>query len=202
MRRIPWLLCGLLISALLVAVLAWQNRGLRSELAILYQRVSEPYPGMWVPDVAARTLDGAPVALGAPSDAPQVLYFFSPTCPYCRQSVPMVKRLAQTLASDAPRARMYAVADAGARKTGVEAIAGHVRDQGFAFPAVALSDRRALGLFRANAVPLVVVIDPGGRVRHAHVGVLSDEGDLEDILNAVRLSQDVQAGAANQRRGR
>ncbi len=40
MRRIPWLLCGLLISALLVAVLAWQNRGLRSELAFLYQRVS------------------------------------------------------------------------------------------------------------------------------------------------------------------
>ncbi|WP_226470011.1 TlpA family protein disulfide reductase [Luteimonas panaciterrae] len=191
MRRIPWLLIGLLLSATLVLVLAWQNRELRQQKDALEKRAFEPYVGMWVPEIPAKSLDGAAVVIGTAPKQFQVLYFFTSTCPYCKQSAPLVRKLAEQLASDSTRVQMLGVADGES-----EAVRRYVNEHGFGFPVTTLSDRRKLALFKAQAVPLLVVVDAQGRVRHSHLGVFDRQDEMDAILKAVTPSQEAKAAKA------
>ena len=78
--------------AVLVALLGWQNRGLRADRDWLTDRAAYAYPGMYVPVVETTAFDGAKLALGAPSGERQILFFFNHTCKYCRASAPTVGR--------------------------------------------------------------------------------------------------------------
>ena len=68
---------ALLAASILVALLGWQNRGLRKERDWLTDRVSYAYPGMYVPALEVRSTSGADLELGAPRGDFQVLYFFT-----------------------------------------------------------------------------------------------------------------------------
>ena len=67
-----------------------QNRQLREERQWFVARTTEPYLGMYVPQIAVTALDGATHMLGTPAAQFQVLYFFTPNCPYCKRSAPSV----------------------------------------------------------------------------------------------------------------
>ncbi|WP_242112187.1 TlpA family protein disulfide reductase [Luteimonas aquatica] len=184
LRKIPWLVLALLAAAALVVVLASQNRDLREQRDMLEKRAFEPYPGMWLPKVPATTLDGAKVELGTAPREFQLLYFFTPTCPYCKQSAPMVRQLAERLAGDADRVQLLGVADGR-----LDPVQRYVAEHDFDFPVVLLSDRRTLALFKAQSVPLLVVVDARGRVRHSHLGVFDRPEELDAMLKAVAPGQ-------------
>lgn len=181
---------GLLLACALVMVLAWQLRELRQERRGLVERVNDPFVGMYVPKVALTALDGNPVVLGEPRADYQVLYFFSPTCPHCLASLPMVKTIAaQVPAASNGRAEMIGVASASVADAGV-----YARAHALAFPIVANSEVRTAMLFRAHSVPLLLVIGADGRVRHARMGVIDEAADLRAVLAA--LDEPQRSGAA------
>ncbi|MEZ0470264.1 TlpA family protein disulfide reductase [Luteimonas salinilitoris] len=194
MRKLPVLPIALLLSLALVAVLAWQNRELRTQRDWLAERATRPYYGMYVPAVPVEGLHGEALTLGGVSGDFQVLYFFTPQCPYCLASAPMVRVLAGRL-DDAfgERVQMIGVGDAEAG-----ALAGYVREHGFDFPVAAVADRRALMLFRGNSVPLVLVIGADGRVLHSHLGTIDTMDQVGSILAAMRT--DTPPAAAMQTR--
>ena len=53
---------ALLAASVLVALLGWQNRGLRADRDWLTDRAAYAYPGMYVPVVETSALDGAKLA--------------------------------------------------------------------------------------------------------------------------------------------
>ncbi|MEE7547710.1 TlpA family protein disulfide reductase, partial [Xanthomonas sp. Kuri4-1] len=123
-----------------------------------------------------------PHTLGAPSGDAQVLFFFTPACPYCRRSAPRVVEAAQRIAADPPRrVQLLGVCHCTPAQARAYAAEHH-----FAFPVVTLTDRRTLMLFRARNVPALLALDREGRVRYARVGVFDTKERVQDLLAAVR----------------
>ncbi|CEJ48728.1 Cytochrome C biogenesis protein [Xanthomonas citri pv. bilvae] len=181
-RRFPWLWMGLLVACALIAMLAWQNRQLRVQQQWLQTRISAPYDGMYVPRIEATDGDGRRHLLGAPHGPAQVLFFFTTTCPYCQRSAPTVLRAARELQANLPgRPQLLGVCHCD---TAQAARYAHVH--GFDFPVVTLTNRRALMLFRARNVPLLMAIDAEGRVRHSHLGVFDTTERVQDLVAALR----------------
>jgi peroxiredoxin len=173
---------ALMAASALVALLGWQNRGLRADRDWLTDRVSYAYPGMYVPLVKARSVDGIEFELGAPRADYQVLFFFTHTCPYCRQSAPAVAETARTLQHRfGARVSMLGVCqctDDQARE--------YARRHGFDFPVITMSDRRSLMLYRARMVPVLLAVDRDGRVRYAVQGVFGTEEQTRGLVAALQ----------------
>ncbi|PPU76405.1 cytochrome C biogenesis protein [Xanthomonas cucurbitae] len=181
-RRFPWLWMGLLVACALIAVLAWQNRQLRLQQQWLQTRVSSPYAGMYVPRVEATDARGQRHLLGAPQAQAQVLFFFTTTCPYCQRSAPTVLRAAHQLQANLPgHPQLLGVCQCDPAQA-----ARYAHVHGLDFPVVSLTDRRALMLFRARNVPLLLAIDGQGRVRHSHLGVFDTTERVQDLVAALR----------------
>lgn len=181
-RKIPWSLIALAVSLILLVILAWQNRELRRAQAELQKRAFEPYAGMWLPEIWTKTLDGVPIRIGTAPARYQVLYFFTPTCPFCRRSAPAVRALAQRLSRD-PRVQMVGVADAKP-----DAVRRYAAEQKFRFEIASISDQRVLAQFKANSVPLLIVADAKGQVKFARAGVIEDRIPLDDALAAMGMA--------------
>lgn len=193
MRKLSWPLLGLALTLGLVVLLAWQNRGLREERDWLSDRALNAYVGMYVPKVATADLQGRPVTLGeVPADF-QVLYFFTPQCPYCRASSPMIRALAERIRANA-KGRIEMI---GVGNDGDATVRDYAREQQFDFPIVATQDRRTVMLYRARSVPLVLVIGPDGRVRHSQLGAIDAMDQVGSILAAMR--QDARSAATPSR---
>ncbi|WP_189644611.1 peroxiredoxin family protein [Luteimonas gilva] len=182
-RKILWLVAALALSLLLMGLLYAQNRHLRLVRDELQSRAFQPYVEMWLPEVWTKTLDGVPIRLGTPPARYQVLYFFAQDCPLCPGSAPAVRALAQRLSRD-PSVEMVGV---GTGKP--DAVRRQAAGYGFRFPVATLSDRRALALFKANSMPLLLVADADGQVRYWHGGAIEDAAALDDALAAMGLAQ-------------
>lgn len=193
-RKLPVLPVLLLLALVLVAVLAWQNRELRTQRDWLAERATRPYYGMYVPAVPVEGLRGEAFTLGGVSGNFQVLYFFTPQCRYCLASAPMIRTLAARLEDTfGARVQMIGIGDAAP-----DALEEYVREHGFGFPVAAVDDRRTLMLFRANSVPLVLVIGADGRVLHSQLGTIDTMDQVGSILAAMRT--DTPPAAAMQTR--
>lgn len=184
-RRFPWSWLALLAACALLVVLAWQNRTLREERRWFVTRTTEPYLGMYVPQIAATALNGMPVTLGVPAADFQVLFFFTTTCPYCKRSAPSVVQAAQRLAEQGgSRVQVLGVCQCSpdqARRYAIE--------HRFPFPVTTLTERRALMLFRARNVPAMLALDRDGRVRYARVGVFDTTERVQNLVAAVRRTE-------------
>lgn len=182
MKRTTLPVLAAIVATCLVALLAWQNRDLRRTQGELEKRVREPYPGMFVPQVATLAIDGAPLDVGAPAADFQVLYFFMPDCPYCAASAASIRALSERLA----RETGGSVPLIGVGNAAVDELLGYARGQRFGFPIASITEQRTLALFRASIVPLVLVVDRNGRVHHATVGTFDSEAKIDLVLAAVR----------------
>lgn len=173
---------ALLAASALVVVLGVQNRGLREDRDRLTDRAAYAYPGMYVPVVDAPRIDGGRLALGAPGGDLQVLFFFNETCPYCLRSAPTVAETARSL----QREFGDRVSLVGVCQCAPGAALGYARRHGFAFPVVTVSARRALALYRARAVPMLLAIDRNGRVRHAVQGAFDTRAQVDGLIAELR----------------
>lgn len=182
-RKIPWLAVALLLALVLLGFQYRQNRELRQANDDLEKRAFVPFVGMWLPEIWTKTLDGVPIRLGTPPAEYQVLYFFAPSCAPCRSSASAVRELAQRLNRD-PRVQMVGVADGKP-----DAVRREVAGQELRFPIATLSDDRALGLFKANALPLLIVADADGQVKFWHGGAIENRVPLDDALAVMGMAE-------------
>ena len=173
---------ALLAASVLVALLGWQNRGLRADRDWLTDRAAYAYPGMYVPVVETTALDGAKLALGEPAGERQILFFFNHTCKYCRASAPTVAETARAIRKEfGDRVAVIGVCQCDAAQA-----QAFVRAHGFDFPVALLNAPRELMLYRARGVPLLLAIDRDGRVRHAIQGVFDTREQVDDLLAELR----------------
>jgi peroxiredoxin len=184
---------ALLAASALVVVLGLQNRGLREDRDRLTDRAAYAYAGMYVPVVDAPRIDGGRLALGAPAGDLQVVFFFDETCPYCLRSAPTVVDVATTLQREfGERAAMIGVCQCSP-----EQARAYTRAHGFTFPVVTVNAQRALALYRARGVPMLLAIDREGRVRHAVQGVFDTREQAEGLLAELRRMQSPARLASN-----
>lgn len=173
---------ALLAASALVVVLGLQNRGLREDRDRLTDRAAYAYAGMYVPVVDAPRIDGGRLALGAPDGAMQLVFFFNETCAYCLRSAPAVVDVAGKLQREfGGRIAMIGVCQCAPDKA-----RNYARTHGFAFPVVTVSAQRALALYRARGVPMLLAVDREGRVRHAIQGVFDTKAQVDSLLLELR----------------
>lgn len=177
---VPWM--ALFSAGALIVLLAWQNRGLRTDRDWLTDRVKYAYPGMYVPVVGAAGLDGDHYQLGAPAGDRQILFFFNDVCIYCRASAPTVVETVHGIRKEfGDRVAVIGVCDCDEAQA-----SAFVARHKFDFPVVTLREVRSLANYRARDVPTLLAIDREGRVRHTVQGVFNTEAQVSGLLAELR----------------
>lgn len=156
---------------------------LKSESArhrAIVQRVTRPADGMWVPNLTLPTIRSDSVRIGGWAiHRPQVLFFFTTTCPYCRSSIPAA-----------------AVLDSVARTMGVEMVgvsldepaltSTYVSEHGISFKVGLMNAPGDKLAYRAFDVPLFLILSDSGRAIRARVGVVENGIVLDSLLVSLR----------------
>jgi methylamine dehydrogenase accessory protein MauD len=168
------------IAVLAMAVMMWV---MLRQIGVLYERVAPvgalmdsagPPVGEASPVFPLTSLNGGAVRIGAGSGRAMLVFFLSPTCPVCKQLLPVlsgIQSAEQTwldvvLASDGN-------ADKHAEFISRQKLTG--------FPYVLSSD---LGMaYRVQKLPYAVLIDQAGIVRAK--GLINNREQLESLFNAL-----------------
>lgn len=179
-RYLPWV--AVAACAALIAVLAQQHRDLRRAYERLRVWAILPHAGLEVPAFSTSTLDGARVTIGtaaAPATR-QVLFILRTTCPYCRATLPVWERIADSLRRvAAPKIELYAISLDAPEPTRAYGLANHL-----SYPSLTFPEQKFVGLYRAVATPQTLVLDGGGRVLYARTGLLDDAAVVDSIYRA------------------
>lgn len=172
------LLLLLTASLGLTATLSARSRALRAEVRRLRQRARAPHRGMWMPPVTVATLSGDSATLGrARSGHLQVLYYFTTTCGFCRETAPVWDSIAHSLVATDPLTDVRWVSLDSATRT-----AQWVREHVVPPQQVAFLEGDAPRFWhRASAVPQTVVVDSAGRVLFASNGSLRRSHSLDSL---------------------
>jgi len=138
---------------------------------------------MVVPVFRSTTLAGDSVTIGETNlGGHQVLFVFNTTCGFCVETVPAWKTtFAEFNALGAPEIAVYGISldrEAETRR--------YVVDHGLPFPVLRFPDPRLAKLYRAEGVPLTIVLDHNGEMVHARLGALRDRESVDSVVSAVR----------------
>lgn len=172
-------LAALWLIVLAMALMMWV---MFRQIGILYERVapvgalmdsSGPDVGTSSPVFPLQSLNGSPVMVGTSGDKATLVFFLSPTCPVCKQLLPV---LADIRASEGDQVDIVFASDGDERK--------HrdfiVRHKLQSYPYVLSSD---LGMaYRVQRLPFAVLIDASGVVRAK--GLVNNREQLESLFNA------------------
>jgi peroxiredoxin len=168
------------VAAVLVVLLAVQNRRLETELASLRSQLHLPQVGDVLPSVRVPRLDGDSLTLGAGSGRVQVLFIFNTRCAYCVRTLPTWKALATRLGA-VGEVEIYGVSLDSDSATAAYAMAHE-----WTVPLVRFPSADAAAVFRAVGVPLTLALDRTGRVLYRQAGVVTDAAAelLVDVVAA------------------
>lgn len=181
------LLVSNLVLWAVVLVLAVIVVALARQVGILHERIAPvgaltigrgPAVGEPAPIVPSTTLDGATLAVGAPSDDGRstLLFFLSTSCPICKAVLPVLRALAH---AERARVRVILAGDGDA-----EEHRALVREHGLESLPCVLSP--VLGAtWQVPRVPYAVLLDAAGTIRSK--GLVNNREHLESLLEAERL---------------
>ena len=134
-----------------------------------------PYEGQQAPSLRGTSLSGVPVELAQMKDKPTVVVFWASWCGPCKKEAPEVVKLAQSYGDRVNILGVNAGEDMATAQRASKA-------WGMTWPVVSDGDRSLAKRFKLVGVPLVLIIDRDGLVRHRNNGVPSDIHRLLDGL--------------------
>ena len=178
------MLAGLVGLSALTVVLGQRYGDLSHSYDDLRQRSGLPHAGYFVPTFLARTTTGDSLQVGATSGARhrQLVFVLTTTCPYCRQTLPVWSRLADS----ARHLTGWTVDVVGISLDSAEATRRYADSQRLAFPLVLFPARKLKQLYRARVVPQTLVLDEEGRVLYARTGRLEPQAVLDSVYRALQ----------------
>jgi thiol-disulfide isomerase/thioredoxin len=183
-RLVPSLLASAVLAACgLVVVLARQQITLRREYAALQRLARDLHSGSVVPVFHATSLGNDALTIGETPDSlgRQLLFVFTTTCPYCKATLPVWAKLADSVRRLSP----WQVQVVGISLDSLEKTRAYVEAQGIKYPVVRFPNRRYTRLYRANRVPETVVLDYEGNVIFARMGALTEPIVLDSVYAAL-----------------
>lgn len=170
-------LLALIVLVLVVAVFA-----LARQIGVLHTRLAPagalmtdagPSVGKPAPRLTMQDLDGRTVSVGGASPKPQLILFISPTCPVCKQLVPVAKALAK----DEKLSLLFA-SDGG----DVERHETYMRSMNLAGYHYVVS--LELGMkFEVGKLPYAVLLDEAGVLRSK--GLVNSREHLESLVESM-----------------
>lgn len=181
------LLVSNLVLWVLVLVLAGIVIALARQVGVLYERIAPvgaltlgrgPGVGERPPVVAATTLDGRTLQVGAPrgDERRTLLFFLSPTCPVCKTLLPVLRALAR---EERARVDVLLAGDGNPDEYRALVRAHDVADLDCVVSPV-------LGMtWQVPRVPYAVLLDPAGTIRSK--GLVNTREHLESLLEADAL---------------
>jgi peroxiredoxin len=128
-----------------------------------------------VPSFTARDINGKDLSVRYSSSEPyRVLFWFGPTCDYCKENIAFWKRIDGDYESDHIKTLgMFAGNIAEAKE--------YVAEYALEFPVVCADNSYIVDVYKGHVLPQTVLIDPLGVIRGIWPGVL-DEGMKETII--------------------
>ena len=134
-----------------------------------------PFEGQQAPEFEGSTLTGDLATLASFRNKPTVLVFWASWCAPCIKEAPEVRRVA-----DSYRERINVVGvNAGEAPSQARQAAGKM---GISWPVVLDVDGGIQKAYQVTGIPLVLIIDQDGLVRHRNNGMPSDIHRLLDGL--------------------
>jgi methylamine dehydrogenase accessory protein MauD len=172
-----------LLLAVVVLVLILAVFALARQIGILHTRlapagalmtttgpkVGQPAPVLSIPDI-----NGIEVPIGMPSKLAQLILFVSPTCPICKDLVPIAKDMAK-----ADRVNLTFASDGGERQAHDDYIKRMKLEK---YPYIVSLE---LGMkFEVGKLPYAVLIDSAGVLRSK--GLVNSREHLESLVLAMQ----------------
>jgi peroxiredoxin len=176
---------ALVLALALVLLLGRRLDALGEQYNTVRRLASKLHAGSVVPAFRAATLNGDSLTIGeaAGPDTRQVLFVLTTTCPYCKATLPVWARLADSLT----RLPNHSIQVIAISLDSIEATRRYVEDHGLSYPVITFPSPKLRRLYRAGTVPETVVLDKEGRVLHARTGLLDRPAVLDSIYKAATL---------------
>jgi methylamine dehydrogenase accessory protein MauD len=178
---------AVIVLAVVVAVLTVVVLALARQIGILHTRLAPagalmntagPEIGSPAPQVAAQDIDGNPIALGGPGIQPLLLLFVSPSCPVCKELVPVAQSLAKR-----EKLRLVFASDGGE----ADRHRSYIERMDIAtYPYVVSAE---VGMrFAADKLPYAALVDREGVLRSR--GLVNSREHLESLVEAMLSGYD------------
>jgi len=146
-----WLLEGVLVVLVILAVRAWQQHGLATAQA---------------PPLAGIGVTGEPLELARLRGRPVLLHFWATWCSICRLEEESIDAIA----------RDHAVLTVAMQSGEAETLASYLQEAGLRFPVLPDPDGRLAARYGVRTVPATFILDPEGRIRFREVGYTTGWG--------------------------
>jgi thiol-disulfide isomerase/thioredoxin len=185
-----WITTVLIVMLCVVNVLLIkQNLDLRKKLAggakIVDLTKNYLQAGDTVAQVTATGFDGQPRELDYKKEGkPRLVLFFSPTCQYCKQQMPMWRDLLDKVDSN-----RFEVIGVVSDREDKKAVSTYAESAGYFQTKTPLPlvffDSEALGSYKLTATPTTLLISNEGKVEHAWIGKW-DEASAMEVADALK----------------
>ena len=105
---------------------------------------------------------------------------FDTKCPYCRQTIPVWKRIADSLGRLPRPPQVLGVSLDSLEETG-----RYAQELALPYPVVRFPARKLARLYRATTIPATLVLDYTGTVVYAHTGLLNQVAVVDSVYEGV-----------------
>ena len=134
-----------------------------------------PHEGQQAPNFEASLMRGGPTSLGSFRGKPTMLVFWASWCGPCRKEAPEVVKVAGNYAGAINVVGINAGESIGTAKRAAE-------QMGITWPVVMDMKGSIQSTYKVSGIPLVLILDGNGVVRHRNNGVPSNVHRLLDGL--------------------
>lgn len=178
-----WGLLGVALGmSALTLLLSVQMKPLRQQARELQLRKALPYIGQVQPTLRLASLSGDSLTLGETrSHRAQLLLIFSPSCIYCRESMPAWRRAVAQVSAVKDSVDVYWLSLGS-----LDSTRAWVEEHQVHEPVLLLPKGKTRATWRVKGVPLTLVLDWQGQVRYVRGAVIRQDATVDSIARAAR----------------
>lgn len=139
------------------------------------------HKGFQAPEFTLETLNGEAISLANYDDQPVLVFFWASWCSICKRTMPGL----QSVYNDYASLGFEILAVNTTYQDTLSSAANYYTNQGYSFPMLLDRSGDISQTYRLSAVPLSVLINPGGEIFDVIIGSGMSEGYLRAYLDDI-----------------